>query len=168
MDQWVKAVSCTVLLADYQNPLHQSALLDLLDEYARDPMGGGEGLADRVKEKLNQALDDCPGAFSILAFVDEQPAGLANCFETLSTFQCKPLVNIHDIVVSKPFRGLGISQRMLDYVEQIARQKDCCKLTLEVLEGNHVAQNAYRKFGFAGYELDPEQGKALFWEKKLS
>ena len=41
------------------------------------------------------------------------------------------------------------------------------KLTLEVLEGNSVAQSAYRAFGFEGYELDPQMGKALFWQKKL-
>ncbi|MDU0356030.1 GNAT family N-acetyltransferase [Paraglaciecola aquimarina] len=57
---------------------------------------------------------------------------------------------------------------MLQKVEQIARQKDCCKITLEVLEGNEVAKNAYLKHGFAGYELDPEQGKAMFWQKVLA
>jgi hypothetical protein len=40
-------------------------------------------------------------------------------------------------------------------------------VTLEVLEGNQIAKNAYIKFGFAGYELDPKMGKALFWEKPL-
>ena len=40
-------------------------------------------------------------------------------------------------------------------------------LTLEVLEGNKVAQAAYRASGFAGYELDPEVGRAMFWQKKL-
>ena len=28
-------------------------------------------------------------------------------------------------------------------------------------------QSAYRKLGFSGYQLDPQLGKALFWEKKL-
>lgn len=27
--------------ADFQDPAHAQAVLDLLDEYARDPMGGG-------------------------------------------------------------------------------------------------------------------------------
>lgn len=44
---------------------------------------------------------------------------------------------------------------------------DCCKLTLEVLEGNKLAQQVYRRFGFQGYELDPKMGRALFYEKKL-
>ncbi len=52
-------------------------------------------------------------------------------------------------------------------VEKISRERGYCKLTLEVLEGNIVAQNAYKKLGFSGYELDEKTGKAMFWEKVL-
>ena len=56
---------------------------------------------------------------------------------------------------------------MLDKVELIAKERACCKITLEVLEGNEPAKSAYIKFGFAGFELDPKMGKALFWQKDL-
>ena len=65
------------------------------------------------------------------------------------------------------FRGKGLATRMLARVEQLAREKNCCKLTLEVLQGNEAAQAAYRKAGFSGYQLDPEMGQAMFWQKKL-
>jgi ribosomal protein S18 acetylase RimI-like enzyme len=52
-------------------------------------------------------------------------------------------------------------------VESMAVKKNCCKITLEVLEGNTPAKNSYSKFGFKDYELDPTFGKAMFWEKKL-
>ena len=77
------------------------------------------------------------------------------------------MINIHDLVVLSEYRGLGLSQKMLQYVENIAVENGCCKIILEMLEGNRVAKNAYLKFGFAGYELDPKMGKALFWEKAL-
>ena len=51
--------------------------------------------------------------------------------------------------------------------ELIARQLGCCKLTLEVLENNLGAQASYRKAGFAPYQLDPQAGRALFWQKPL-
>lgn len=156
-----------ILLADYANPLHARTVLQLLDEYARHPMGGNEPLAPAVKEDLIPALAAIPGAFSVLAFSDGTPAGLANCFQGFSTFACKPLVNIHDLMVSSPFRGEGLAGRILAKVEEIARQRGCCKVTLEVLEGNEAAQRTYRRAGFAPYELDPAQGRALFWEKKL-
>jgi len=70
--------------------------------------------------------------------------------------------------VSKTWRGQGLSTAMLQKVESIALQRGCCKITLEVLEGNLVARKAYEKFGFSGYELDPAMGKAMFWEKPLT
>jgi ribosomal protein S18 acetylase RimI-like enzyme len=104
----------------------------------------------------------------VIAYVDGAPAGLVNCFEGFSTFQGRPLVNIHDVVVLAEFRGRGIARRMLDRVEEIARARGCCKLTLEVLSNNQAAKSAYRKFGFSDYRLDPEAGTALFWQKKLA
>ncbi|MNP77648.1 putative acetyltransferase [compost metagenome] len=76
-------------------------------------------------------------------------------------------MNVHDVAVVKKFRGLGLSQRMLQKVEDIARQRGCCKLTLEVLEGNAVAQAAYEKAGFAAGMFDPAHGRMLFWTKAL-
>ena len=79
----------------------------------------------------------------------------------------KPLINIHDVIVSRRWRGQGIARQMLTQVEDIARQRGCCKLTLEVLEGNKAAQRSYRGLGFEGYQLVPEMGRAMFWEKPL-
>ena len=130
-------------------------------------MGGSQPLSESVRSNLANELSKLPHAFSIICYVNNKPAGLVNCFEAFSTFKCKPLINIHDVVVVSEFRGLGLSQKMLSKVEEIAKQKGCCKITLEVLEGNKVAQNSYLKFGFAGYELDPIMGKALFWQRKV-
>ncbi|WP_448569900.1 GNAT family N-acetyltransferase [Thalassotalea ganghwensis] len=156
-----------IVLADYLSAQHQKDVPFLLNSYATDPMGGGEPLSDEVINSLAKELAKLPHAFSIIAYVDGKPAGLVNCFEGFSTFVCKPLVNIHDVVVLSEYRGLGLSQKMLSKVEDIAKQKGCCKITLEVLSNNDVAKSAYQKFGFAGYELDPEAGQALFWQKKL-
>ena len=129
---------------------------------------GGNPLNDKIKNSLVKKLSKLPHAFSVIAYVDGQPAGLANCFEAFSTFACKPLINIHDFVVLNEYRGKGISQMMLKKVEETARSKGCCKVTLEVLSNNEVARSAYKKFGFSGYELDPEAGFALFWQKTLT
>ncbi len=56
---------------------------------------------------------------------------------------------------------------MLDKVEEVAIEKGCCKITLEVLSKNEAAKSAYKKFGFSDYELDPNAGSALFWQKRL-
>jgi ribosomal protein S18 acetylase RimI-like enzyme len=156
-----------VLQASYTNPVHAEAIGFLINQYAEDAMGGSHALPLDTRQQLAVELAKRAHAFSVLAFVAGEPVGLVNCFEGFSTFACRPLVNIHDVVVIDAFRGQGISQKMLGKVEEIARQRGCCKITLEVLEGNAPAQGAYRKLGFAGYELDPQMGRALFWQKAL-
>ncbi len=156
-----------IIRVDYFNPGHAADLVMLLNAYACDPMGGGKPLTAEVMANLTNELSQRPHAFSVLAYVDGKPAGLVNCFELFSTFACKPLVNIHDVVVLKDFRGLGLSHKLLAMVEEIARSRGCCKLTLEVLSGNTVAKSSYNKFGFNNYELNPELGNAAFWEKPL-
>jgi len=156
-----------IFKADYLDPQQAKDIGDLLSLYSEDPMGGGAALSDEIKRKLASELSKLDNAFSILCYVDDKPAGLVNCFVGFSTFKCKPLIYIHDVVVTADSRGLGLSQKMLQEVERIAKEKGCCKITLEVLEGNKVAKGAYEKFGFSGYELDPSMGVALFWEKVL-
>ncbi|SDW59684.1 Acetyltransferase (GNAT) family protein [Pseudomonas syringae] len=163
----MEAPEVLVLQASYTNPVHADAIGFVLNEYSLDAMGTGRPLSADTRQQLAIELAKRPHAFSVLAFVSGEPVGLINCFEGFSTFACRPLVNIHDVAVISTYRGMGISQKMLTKVEEIARQRGCCKLTLEVLEGNEVAQGAYRKMGFDNYQLNPEMGRAMFWQKAL-
>lgn len=157
----------------YTIPTENADFIGLLDHYARDKMGGGEPLADSVKTGLVNSLHTRPHAISLLAYIEqegqkqEQAIGLLNAFEAFSTFANKPLINIHDIIVKDGYRGEGVAQQLLAAIEKIAKVRGCCKLTLEVLSGNELAKNSYKKFGFNSYVLDESAGHALFWEKKL-
>ena len=156
--------------AEYGRNSHALALVTLLDTYARDPMGGGEGLSDFARIHLVPSLAARPQAFSVLAFMgaeDDKPVGLVNCIEGFSTFACQALVNIHDVVVLPAYRGQRIAQQMLALVDSIARERGACKLTLEVLSGNAGAMQLYRRVGFANYQLDPAAGHAQFLQKWL-
>ncbi|MCF2947919.1 GNAT family N-acetyltransferase [Paraglaciecola aquimarina] len=157
-----------IKIADYSNEQQGQDIIHLLNAYALDPMGGAEPLSAYTQNNLITTLAKQPNVFSILVYVDDKPAGLANCIEGFSTFKCSPLINIHDLVVLQEFRGLGLSQKLLQKVDETALNKGCCKVTLEVLEGNHAAKHAYIKHGFSGYELDPEKGSAMFWQKILT
>lgn len=156
-----------IVIADLSSPAHTDAVVHLLNEYARDDMGGGAELPEFVKRNLVAELRKRPTAHIVLAQIDRSPAGMAVCFEGFSTFACMPLLNVHDLIVAPQYRGRGLSKRLLAKAEEVAVRLDCCKLTLEVLEGNAVARAAYKACGFEGYELDPKMGKAMFWQKKL-
>ena len=157
-----------VVAVDLENEAISKAWLDLLDHYARDPMGGGSGLSDYAKANLVRELQGQPGFHGALAFNGDQAVGLINCFAGFSTFAAKPLLNIHDIVVHAGARGQGIGRTLLGWAEQRARALGCCKLTLEVLSNNTRALAAYERAGFAPYVLDPAAGHALFLQKYLS
>lgn len=167
------SASLRICRADYANPVHASALVELLDAYARDPMGGGEPLSAFARAHLVTALAARPQAFSVLAFGErdsrggEIPVGLVNCMEGFSTFACQPLVNVHDVAVLPAHRGQRIAEKMLVLVEEIARERGACKLTLEVLQGNVGALRLYQRVGFANYQLDPAMGHAQFLQKWL-
>ena len=160
--------SLRILAADYADTAHAAALVTLLDAYARDPAGGGEPLSAHCRATVVRELGARPQAFSVLAFDADLPVGLVNCFEGFSTFASRPLVNVHDVVVLASHRGQGVAERMLALVEQLARVRGACKLTLEVLQGNQKALRLYERIGFAGYQLDPAMGQARFLQKPLS
>lgn len=163
----MSAGAITVRLADYGDAGDALAVVQLLDAYAQDPAGGGEGLSEVVKAALVPELAKRPQAFSVLAFDGQTPVGLVNCIEGFSTFKCKPLVNIHDVSVLASHRGRRIAERMFEVVEQEAQRRGAVKLTLEVLSGNQAARKAYLRMGFAGYQLDPAMGTAEFMQKWL-
>ena len=161
------APQLTVDPADYSDPLDAADVLLLLDAYARDPMGGGKALVEEVRERLVPALAGHPGAFSLVARLAGQPAGLANCFTGFSTFAARPLVNVHDMVVLPELRGRGIGKALFAAIEDEAAKRGACKITLEVLSGNDRAKALYASLGYGDYQLDPAAGQALFWQKRL-
>ena len=159
-------------LADWSDQRDCDAVVALLQAYALHPMGGAEALSEYAVTNLPAAMAKTPGAFSVIGWhttADEActPVALANCFQALSTFACKPLINIHDLYVSDSARGQGAGQALLANVEAEAERRGCCKVTLEVLTGNAGAIRAYENFGFALYTLDEKTGHALFMHKKL-
>jgi len=156
-----------IVESNYTADGHEEFITELLDEYATSITGGGVGLSETVKANVVKEIEKRNNIHTVIAFVDGKPAGLVISIEGFSTFACKPLLNIHDVIVSTEYRGRGIAKMMLGKVEEIALRSGCCKLTLEVLEGNAAARNLYESAGYKPYQLDPEMGRALFLEKKL-
>lgn len=153
---------------DFTDARSTGDFLDLLDHYMRSPTGSGAPMSAELRLRLPEQLRQRATVLSFIAYRDGQAAGLINCVEGFSTFAGRPLLNVHDIIVREEFRRKGIARALLAHAEEVARERGCCKLTLEVLEGNKGARQAYLDFGFQGYQLDPAMGQALFMEKKLS
>ena len=139
-----------IIEADLKQPAHQRAIVEMVNAYARDPMGNGTDLPDEIQQMLIDGLQQHPTTLVFLAYVEGQPSGIAVCFRGFSTFAAQPLVNIHDLSVLPAHRGRGIGRRLLQAVEERARSLGCCKVTLEVRDDNLRAKRIYDEYGFAG------------------
>lgn len=151
-----------IIKADLDNEEHGNAILQITDAYARDPMGMGRSLTQQVKDSLIEKLRDFPCSIHFIAFMDGEPAGVANCVFSFSTFYAGKVLNIHDLAVNSAFRGNGIGVALLGAVKRMAEDEDCCKITLEVREDNR-ARKLYERFGFSYGEP-----RMFFMEKPLT
>ena len=153
--------------ADLSRPADARDYLELLDAYARDPLGANRPLAEEVRRRVITDLRGHPTASLFLAFEAGRAVGFATCFRGYSTFRARPLLNIHDIAVLPDRRGRGIGRRLLEAVAEHGRRLGCCRLTLEVREDNAEAKGLYRSFGFGAARVDGGEVQYLFLERGL-
>jgi ribosomal protein S18 acetylase RimI-like enzyme len=135
--------------ADLADPTDASTIVAIVNAYALDPFGGEAPLPRDVQARLVEGLRAHPTTLVLLAFADGAPAGVAVCFVGFSTFQARPLLNVHDLAVLPSHRGRGVGRALLAAVEARARARGCCKITLEVLETNDRARALYASCGLA-------------------
>jgi ribosomal protein S18 acetylase RimI-like enzyme len=158
----------TVREADLADPEQTAVLVEMLDAYMRDPMEGGSAPSEQVKRELIPGLRAHPACYVFLALRGEKPVGFAICFLGFSTFNARPLINIHDIFVQASARGAGMGKLLLDRIEAKARSMNGCAITLEVREDNHRARRLYSKFGFERAEVGAQRVPMEFWRKRLA
>lgn len=154
------AVLC--LDADLNDPHHINSVMQLLAEFIRDVISADSELPAYTRENLVPLLRQHPAARTYLAQLNGDYVGLAICQITLSSFQARPAMNIHDLHVSPAVRGRGIGTALIEYVADQARKEGCCQLTLEVEQANTRAKSLYHRTGFTS-------GRTLheFWHRPL-
>ncbi len=138
--------------ADLSDPDHSTAVVEIIDSYARGPGGQNAPLTDFAREKLVPGLIDHPSAMVLLAMADGSAVGTAVCVFSFSTFVGRPTMNIHDFAVLPDYQGRGIGHAMLAEVERLARERGCCRVTLEVHDTNKGAKRLYFQTGFGPWD----------------
>lgn len=147
---------------DFSDAKDLKAVGTLMNAYIEDKFGGGKPL-DKLQElRLVDALNEHPKAVVLLAKSDNVPCGMIVAFENFSTFNVKPMINIHDVIVLEEYRGKGVGRSLMACLEKIAKERQCCRITLEVREDNTVAQHLYKSMGFK--DTDPPM---YYWRKYL-
>jgi ribosomal protein S18 acetylase RimI-like enzyme len=123
-------------------------MVEVLNSYASDVRGGSQPLSAEVRSRLAAGLHAHPTSRVWLAFEAGSAVGLCVAFVGFSTFQARPLLNVHDLAVIPGWRGKGVGRALLTAAEAHARELGCCKLTLEVQDDNTPARRLYGRFGF--------------------
>lgn len=163
----IGGMTIQVSRVDYQSAIHRDAIVHLLASYAEDPAAGGEAISDYCRDNVVEGVRQHPASLVLMAEVEAEVVGMALCFWGYGTFAARPLLNLHDLVVDPHWRGRGVGGKLLEAVEQAAREADCCFVTLEVSGLNPGAQRLYRRHGFDGGEAIDPPDKLMFWKKRL-
>lgn len=159
-----------VVEADLARGDHGEALVELLDDFVRDPSVAGRPLDPSVRASVVDRMRAHGAVRAWLAFEDDAPAplGFAVGIVGFSTFAAKPVLNVHDLGVRAAARGRGIGRALLEAMESAAREAGCCKLTLEVRADNLRARALYARFGFDDFAPGGEPVPSLFLEKRVA
>ncbi|HEX3020340.1 MAG TPA: GNAT family N-acetyltransferase [Chitinispirillaceae bacterium] len=158
-DHLTEAKAIHIVKADFKSVRDVFAVISLINEYRNDPMGGNMPvLTPEAEIALIDGLKNHPVSIVLLALCNEEAVGLIVCLLGFSTFKAKMLLNVHDIIVKKQYRRQGIGKKLLFEAAKLARDADCCRLTLEVRNDNHDAKQLYSSVGFGPCD-DPME----FW-----
>lgn len=133
---------------DFKKKHHEAAFTQLLNHYMKDPMGDSEPIDALKQAELVSIWMNHGNAATLFVKVDDEYVGLVNYFYLISTFKVKPYVYIHDVIVHQSFRGKDLGRKLLEQIIEIAKEKNCCKIMLEVRNDNTPALSLYSSLGF--------------------
>jgi ribosomal protein S18 acetylase RimI-like enzyme len=106
--------------------------------------------------------------YFLLAVKGNNPAGYLILLEKKNSKK----IRVYSIAVNPENQGMGIAQRLMDFTEKTALQRNFTSITLEVKEDNLAAINLYRKNGFFTYgekgNYYADGSKALLMKKILN
>ena len=114
-------------LAEYEKLLHEVVATEAI-----------------LKETL---FGDNAHAEVVIGYLGSKPVSFALYFHNFSTFLGYPGIYLEDLFVRPEARGMGIGQKMLAYLAQLARSRKCGRLEWRVLDWNETAIKFYKRIG---------------------
>jgi ribosomal protein S18 acetylase RimI-like enzyme len=154
----------TIVEGNLSDKRHCRALVALINAYRSHPMGGRlPKLSGQAGKELIGGLRNHRNVFILFAQCGKNLAGIAVCFPGFSTFWARPLLNVHDLIVSPQFRRRGIGKAIMEAAARKAALLGCCRVTLEVRADNSIAKRLYKKIGFG-----PCPAPMEFWVKSIN
>jgi GNAT superfamily N-acetyltransferase len=124
-------------------PLIRKFILELA-EYERAKPGEAPVTEQDLEETL---FGERPAAEVIIAYLDDEPAGVALFFHNYSTWLGKRGIYLEDLFVRPPARKAGVGFALLRELARIALERDCGRVDWAVLTWNELAISFYKQIG---------------------
>ncbi len=128
---WSEIINCEQIVAAYIN--------DELVGMGLITFDGRPGFLKSAKKSLFEILGYRQGIKSGLYFI---------LFSKLDKRIIFPNVYLEAISVSQKYRGLGVGNKLISEVSNIAKEQGNTSLLLQVVLENHQAQKLYERIGF--------------------
>ena len=145
--------------------------------------GGGSSEPQEVKnletsDDLLSILDEINGSLATYFICQDSslnPCGYAKLIQSPIPECMNPdsCIELQRLYVDSDYRGRGIGKLLESHAESNSRNRDIRKIWLRVWEGNTVAQEIYKKWGFTiigeeQYQVGEDQRTVLLMGKPLS
>lgn len=83
----------------------------------------------------------------IFGYLNDKPISFAIYFHNFSTFIGRSGLYLEDLFVKKEARGHGVGQKMLSYLANLAKKRQCGRFEWWVLDWNEPAIGFYKRIG---------------------
>jgi len=136
----------------------------LLGEF-RDWWQKSEPSDEAIEANARRILEDGEGDYLIAYDASGQPAGVAQVRFRWSVWTSAPDCWLEDLYVSGSARREGVGSRLVEAVIELARERGCARVELDVNEGNEAAIALYVACGFRTEPKPP--GRTLFLGRSI-
>lgn len=118
----------------------------------------GTNVPDQVTSRTwARILDPDSGTMCIVAEVDGQVYGFANCVIHENTWELQPVCYLEDLFVVPSARGKGLGRALIEWLHNAMRAEGWSRLYWSTREDNAHARRLYDRFtqadGFVRYVL---------------
>lgn len=100
-----------------------------------------------TQEILKESIFTRKAAKALIAYVGDEPAGMAVWCYNFSTFECKPGLYLEDLFIRPAHRRKGYGEIILRYLAARAVKEDCARMEWSVLNWNEPAIRFYNGIG---------------------
>lgn len=92
------------------------------------------------------------GYRQVKATIDGKTVAVASFNDTIRLY-LGHIIRVHDLVVDTPHRGKGIARKLVEYMEQIAKEENACALVLDATLTKKDNHEFYEHIGFEPHAL---------------